>query len=117
MDYKRYAPYWKQFSEYIRFTRAENRCEKCGAENYQPHPVTGSKVVLTVAHLDALDDVCDCEKFGGLKCAKPAHVLALCNRCHLVYDSERHKFNRRRNKAAAVGQLWLGDIEHRFERI
>lgn len=26
------------------------RCE-CGAENYKPHPITGSIVILTVAHL------------------------------------------------------------------
>lgn len=24
----------------------------CGAVNYEPHPVTGSKVILTVAHMD-----------------------------------------------------------------
>ena len=31
--------------------RAENRCEWCGAVNYIPHPDTGSKVVLTIAHV------------------------------------------------------------------
>lgn len=116
MNYKRYPPYWKQFSEYIRFERAENRCEKCFAENYQPHPLTGSRVMLTVAHLDALGDICRCESADRRKCAKPAHVAALCQSCHLIYDIERHKFNRRRNAAAKVGQLWLADIEHRFEQ-
>jgi hypothetical protein len=30
----------------------EAELERAGAENYKPHPITGSKVVLTVAHLD-----------------------------------------------------------------
>jgi hypothetical protein len=38
--------------------RAGNRCEgspaypDCRVGNYERHPVTGSKVVLTIAHLD-----------------------------------------------------------------
>lgn len=31
--------------------RAGGRCEWCQAVNYEPHPVTGSKVILTTAHL------------------------------------------------------------------
>lgn len=79
--------------------------------------VTGYvKVVLTVAHLDALGDVCRCEAAGGLKCALDEHVLALCQRCHLTYDGERHAFNARRTRADRAGQLWLGDIEHRHAK-
>lgn len=70
--------------------------------------------MLTVAHLDAIGDICRCEDASRRKCARPAHVAALCQGCHLIYDIERHKFNRRRSRAAAAGQLWLGDIEHRF---
>lgn len=29
-----YPPYWKQFSEYIRFERAKHRCEECRVRNY-----------------------------------------------------------------------------------
>ena len=58
-----YPPDWKQISLRIRSGRAGNRCEcegecgtghdgRCEARNGQPHPVSGSSVVLTVAHLD-----------------------------------------------------------------
>lgn len=114
MDYSRYDPTWHEFSRQIRFERAGNKCERCGAENYKPHPVTGSKVILTVAHLDAPGDVCQCEKETGKKCANPDHVLALCQREHLIYDAKRHAFNARRTRAAKVGQGWLGDIENRY---
>lgn len=70
-------------------------------------------VVLTVAHLDAQSDVCQCEEETGSKCANPDHVLALCQRCHLTYDARRHSFNGRRTRATEAGQMWLGDIEHR----
>ncbi len=52
INYKEYHPKWSLISKLIRFTRAKNKCEWCGAENYKPHPATGSKVVLTVAHID-----------------------------------------------------------------
>ena len=38
----RYPKDWKLRSRFVRFYRAKNRCEWCGAENYQPHPITGS---------------------------------------------------------------------------
>jgi hypothetical protein len=117
IDYSRYSPDWHAFSREIRFVRAGNKCERCGARNHEPHPETGSYVVLTVAHLDAIGDVCDCEAKTGAKCAVPEHVLALCQRCHLTYDGERHKFNARRTRAARIGQMWLGDIEHRYETL
>jgi hypothetical protein len=47
---ERYPSNWKEISLAIR-QRAGGRCEWCGAENYQPHPITKSKVILTVAHL------------------------------------------------------------------
>lgn len=52
IDYKKYSSDWKLRSKFIRFYRAKNKCEFCGAKNYKPHPITGSKVILTVAHLD-----------------------------------------------------------------
>ena len=111
---EKYPSNWCEFSEYIRFERAGNKCEQCGAENYQPHPETGSKVVLTVAHLDGIGDVCDCESKTGQKCANEAHVLALCQRDHLRYDIERHKFNARRSRAAKMEQQWFADWDSRF---
>lgn len=35
---KLYPENWKQISKRIRFERAKNKCEVCGAENYKPHP-------------------------------------------------------------------------------
>ena len=75
----RYPKNWKQISERIRFERAENKCEACGAENYKPHPITGSKVILTVAHLDHQPENCDGD-----------NLKAMCQRCHLRYDQHHH---------------------------
>jgi len=74
---KRYPPNWKEISKDIRFIRAGNRCEVCQAENYKPHPVTGSKVILTVAHLDHTPENCD---YSNLK--------AMCQKCHNGYDRD-----------------------------
>lgn len=82
----RYPKNWKKISREIRFIRAQNKCEWCGAENYQPHPVTGSTVILTVAHLDHTPENCDYE-----------NLKALCQRCHLNYDRRIHVSNRLEN--------------------
>ena len=58
----RYPKDWKAISARIRFERASSRCEcvgecdldhdgRCDALHGEPHPITGSLVVLTVAHL------------------------------------------------------------------
>lgn len=83
----RYPKNWKQISEDIRFNRAKNKCEQCGAENYKPHPVTGSIVILTVAHLDHIPENCD---YSNLK--------AMCQRCHNQYDQPHRKQTRRNSK-------------------
>ncbi|MBX7170187.1 MAG: hypothetical protein K1X72_04465 [Pyrinomonadaceae bacterium] len=71
-------------------------------------------IVLTVAHLDSIGDICNCEEKTGKKCSIEEHVLALCQKCHLTYDTERHKFNSRRSRAKKVGQPWLADWDARF---
>lgn len=76
----RYPDNWKEISEHIRFVRAKNRCEKCGAQNYEPHPITGSKVILTVAHLDHQPENCEDD-----------NLMAMCQRCHLRYDAHHHR--------------------------
>jgi hypothetical protein len=53
-DPTRYPPDWRQISIRIRAHRAKWCCEWCGAKHGLPHPDTGSKVVLTVAHLGVL---------------------------------------------------------------
>lgn len=74
---KRYPPDWKLRSKFIRFYRAKNRCEWCGAENYRPHPITESKVVLTTAHV--YDHRPEAANFLNL--------AALCQRCHNRHDA------------------------------
>lgn len=105
MDRSRYPPNWPEISRRIR-ARAGNRCEWCGAENHQPHPVTGSRVVLTVAHLD--DDPSN---------NADSNLAALCQRCHLTYDAPIHaahaRVTKRRKRDARRGQLPLLDITER----
>lgn len=90
----RYPANWKQISEDIRFNRANNKCEVCGAENYKPHPLTGSKVILTVAHLDHQPENCD---YSNLK--------AMCQKCHNNYDKSHRKQTIR--DSHNVGQMFL----------
>ena len=100
IDYSQYADNWHKISKHIRFVRAENKCEWCGAENYQPHPETGSKVVLTVAHLD--HDIHN-NRFSNL--------AALCQCCHNRYDAKKRARSRKRNRDHQSGQLNMFESE------
>jgi hypothetical protein len=53
------------------------------AVNGQPHPVTGSKVVLTTARLDHRPENC-----------KADNPKAMCQRCHNSYDRHLRKLTR-----------------------
>lgn len=81
------SPEWKAFRVTI-LDRAGNRCEgtpqfpACQAVNGQSHPETGSKVVLTVAHMDHDETHMD-----------PKRCRALCQRCHLNWDAKHHAKN------------------------
>jgi 5-methylcytosine-specific restriction endonuclease McrA len=79
IDYSKYHPKWRLISKLIRYNRAKHKCEWCGAINYQSHPVTGSKVILTVAHIDRNKNN---NRFNNL--------AALCQRCHLNHDRKHH---------------------------
>lgn len=106
----RYPNNWPQISLTIRADRAGWRCEcrgecgtnhsgRCDARQHQAHPVTGSKVVLTVAHLDHTPENCD-----------PTNLLAMCQACHLRYDAHHHAQTRattRHTAQQAAGQLVL----------
>ncbi len=87
-----YPPNWKQLRAFV-LNRAGNRCEgspkypECRAVNYEPHPVTESKVVLTIAHLTHDETESD-----------PALLRAMCQRCHLTYDAEHHARNARETR-------------------
>ena len=100
----RYPLNWAAISRRIRFERAGGRCEcvgecggapltpdevRCMAVNGKPHPATGSKVVLTVAHLD----------HDPTNCADD-NLLAMCQKCHLAYDQQHHAEGRRARRGA-----------------
>lgn len=80
------SPEWLAIRHQI-LDRARNRCEWCQAGNYEPHPETGSKVVLTIAHLDHTPENSD-----------PDNLRALCQRCHLNYDRHLHAANAARTR-------------------
>ena len=90
----RYPKEWPMISRAIR-ARANDICEgspgfypDCRAINGEPHPITGSKVVLTVAHLDHQPENCEAD-----------NLMAMCQRCHLAYDAAHHASTRRSRRA------------------
>lgn len=109
-----YPANWDEISYAIRFVRAKHRCEWCGAANGEQHPVTGSIVVLTVAHLGATrPDGSPGDKTDKLDC-RPENLAALCQRCHLNYDRAEiictqaaNRARRRQEDRTQAGQLSL----------
>lgn len=108
----RYGDDWPAFSNHIRFERAEGRCEcegecrmpghmnatgRCENRHGTPSVYTGSKVVLTVAHLNHVP-----EQRGD------DEVKAMCQGCHLWYDRAHHAETKRERQITA-GQMTLGD--------
>ena len=87
IDYSKYPEDWLTRIRPDILKRADNKCEQCGAENYKPHPVTESKVILTVAHLD-----------HDIKNNDYENLKALCQRDHLRHDAEHHVQTRQENK-------------------
>lgn len=100
----RYPHDWPAISWTIRWIRALGRCEcrgecgryhewdpigRCVNRNESPAVLTGSTVVLTVAHLDHTPENCH-----------PANLRAMCQGCHLRYDREHHAETRRTTLAA-----------------
>lgn len=97
----RYGPDWATFSRTIRFDRARGRCEcagECGRGTHtgrcpnthgQPAYGTGSRVILTVAHLCHTPECRD-------------HVRAMCQGCHLHHDREHHTTTRAATRRAAL---------------
>ena len=90
---KRYPANWKSEIRPAILERANHCCEgspdfpDCRAENYKPHHDTGSKVVLTIAHLDHTPENND-----------PSNLRAWCQRCHLNYDKDHHAVNAARTR-------------------
>jgi len=92
-----YPDDWALRSYFVRIIRAKNKCEWCKAENGKPHPITGSKVILTTAHI--FDDI-----------DRPHNLLnlaALCQKCHLNHDKRKHVRNRKINREKKDKQILL----------
>jgi hypothetical protein len=77
----RYPADWKLRSRFVRFVRARGRCEWCRAVHGEPHPITGSIVVLTTAHV--YDDRPEASSLLNL--------AALCQRCHNRHDASKRR--------------------------
>jgi hypothetical protein len=85
IDYKKYPPNWRSEIVPRIKERDGNCCKFCGIENYTVK-TNGTKVVLTIAHLDhdsKNNDVAD------------ERLAALCQACHLRYDLWRHIMKRK----------------------
>lgn len=102
----RYPVEWAAITLVVKWLRALGRCE-CRGECGRPAGHldvtgrcvnvhggqaygTGSKVVLTTAHLDHTPEHCH-----------PANLRAMCNGCHLSYDRDHHAETRRRSREAS----------------
>lgn len=100
----KYPRCWMDISKRIRVERAGNRCEGCGAENYQYHPETGSRVVLTVAHLDHNPANCDgMDKGLPMLPKEKSNLRAWCQKCHNGYDAKHRRAGI--NERAAKDQM------------
>ena len=93
----KYPADWKLRSRFVRFYRAKNRCEWCGAKNHELHPATGSKVVLTCAHVH--DDRPEASSLLNL--------AALCQLCHNGHDAVSRQRRRRERLERESGQQSL----------
>lgn len=100
----RYPKNWKEIRANV-LARAEHACEgspaypDCRAINHHPHPITGSRVVLTTAHLDHDPTHNDL-----------ANLRAWCQRCHVTYDADHHASTAARTRKTHLeqaGQLTL----------
>lgn len=94
----RYPKNWKEISTSIK-ERAGWRCEchgecgrgthegRCTNEHGKAAYGTGSKVILTTAHLNHIPEDCS-----------PENLKAMCQGCHLHYDKDHHAETRARTK-------------------
>ncbi len=115
MDRSRYPATWEAISRRVR-DEAGGRCAWCGAKHGGYNTRTGSRVVLTTAHLGAPTAA---DRAAG-RCwgskhdksdVRDCNLAALCNACHLGFDRDDHTRNAaetRRRRRQAAGQAALG---------
>lgn len=107
---KRYPPNWRDISLAIK-DRAAWRCEcegecgrgthegRCSNKHGEAAYGTGSKVILTTAHLDHTPENCD-----------PLNLKAMCQGCHLHYDREHHAETRSATRRAAANTADMFEV-------
>lgn len=94
-----YPSEWPIISLWVRVC-AGWRCEWCPAVQGEPHPDTGSRVVLTVAHVHDHTP----------SNVTPSNLAALCQRCHLRHDAKHHAQNAAAKRRRALGTMELLEI-------
>lgn len=107
VDWDRYPANWPRVVAVIR-RRSGDRCEWCEAANLQPHPVTGSRVVLTTAHLgEPFAEGADKHDKHDKHDIRAENLAHLCQRCHLAHDRDEHRVNSSHTRAEkkAAGTL------------
>ena len=102
-----YPGNWEAISREVRESSGQ-RCQFCQAVNGQPNPVTGSRVVLTVAHLN-----------HNPRDSRRVNLRALCQRCHLAYDAPLHRIRSSRTRLERIGrrQGFLLDVRPEWRRV
>jgi 5-methylcytosine-specific restriction endonuclease McrA len=92
-NYKEYPNNWRWLSAQLR-KAADNLCELCHAANGQPHWLTGSRVILTVHHIDG-------NKQNNVK----QNLIVLCQRCHLRLDLQKHMEHRAESRIVKTSRI------------
>jgi len=131
LDYSEYPDNWKEISEYIRFERAGNKCETCGAPNYETiyrpdgdsnwklapeghetdamliDGVKFTKIILTVAHInnEKMDVRYNPNEYDPED--EENNLVAECKRCHLHRNRHLHAMNRKYGRNWKKHQLKL----------
>lgn len=119
VDMTRYPVNWPEISLRIK-TRAGWKCEctgecgtvhprgRCNVANKSPHPLTGSIVILTTAHLGVpYPDGAPGNKHDKMD-VRDENLKAMCQYCHLNFDRDEHIANAkasRRRKLIEAGQM------------
>ena len=89
------SPEWRAIRRRI-LKRTRHRCESCGVGNYKPNPVTGSMVVLTIAHLDQ-DPTNNSAQ----------NLRALCQLCHNRHDAPMRALHAAETRRRKMNNLEL----------
>lgn len=84
--------------------RAGYACEQpgCGVANYAPHPVTGSRVVLTIAHVD-----------HDVQHNSDGNLRAWCQCCHNRHDAPMRQLHAAETRRRKLNNLHLFEDDAR----